>query len=46
MHKADGSGDIIDLSPYVEWERPGATIEMGSPSRPFAPPISLSALRW
>jgi len=46
MHKADGTDDIIDLSPYVEWERPGATIEVGSPSRRFSPPISLSALRW
>jgi hypothetical protein len=46
MHLADGSDEIIDLSPYVEWERPGATIEVGSPARRFAPPVSLSNLRW
>jgi hypothetical protein len=46
MHKADGTDEIIDLSPYVEWERPGATLELGSAGRRLAPPVSLSALRW
>lgn len=46
LHLADGSDEIIDLSPYVEWERPGATIEVGSPARRLIAPIALSSVRW
>lgn len=46
LHLADGSDEIIDLSPYVEWERPGATIEVGSPARRLVAPLALSSVRW
>jgi hypothetical protein len=46
LHLADGSDEIIDLSPYVEWERPGATIEVGSPARRLVAPVALSPVRW
>jgi hypothetical protein len=46
LHLADGSDEIIDLSPFVEWERPGATIEVGSPARRLVRPVQLSPVRW
>jgi len=45
FRKNGSSPAVIDLTPYVDWESPGATLEVGAPIRSLASAVQLRGVR-